>query len=829
MYNQKIVSASETEEVKGVSLVKCLKIDFESEMDENSRRDIFSRLVSMKALELSSIYSEEKAKILRQFGQQVDEKNQQLEQFLTALQINKLHLDNFDYLKLPKQLLECCASLSVNPKLAKEEIPKAVRDLEDAAFKVKNELEQIEKMVEEEEKEHRTEQKKDFSSSSDDDDDDEHNQNEQNSRKVKIRRISDKYTSMLKSYQDAIDSNLALTDAFGSISKNLEILLLPLTELTEKLPIVEEVEDVGAKEKLVSLLGKVDEMRSQRLELFSRLQKALHDDDLTKSIAGKQNEIEKPEEFFSEQLKKHESLVSYLQQNLTAQENILRALAEANAAFAADRKKILDATQQRNAFIDGLVFSYQSARDLVDKAEKGLAFFNKLSQSIEALKKETAEFCAKEKNDREVRKKMMQRMQMMSGFVPEQSSIQIGPTFNRPNNKITEVTRPEINQVTSQTAGMNLGDRPKLKDFLPFMKPSSWAQSQVVRPPQLQQPNLSTSAPTIPIVPKIEPTSPPLNFPQTNNQQQNISNFMQNFPQNFPEKNSTNQSQQSYFNPAMKPSNYPPQMSQNQPQLQSQPTQNLNPSQFVPQFHPPQSSSPLPQNHQFISPTFQPPSVINNKPNQQPINTLPQPTQIAQSNNQVYIPPPQPSLQMSAPQLPQFQSQFASGQIVLSKNLEEMKRKQEEELRVMQQQIKERELELQRQREQFMIQQQQRQFPTHPFSQPQPTLQAPRPPTQIIQPQQGPVLFQQAQMSQQMYQSNAFPIQQPIQPMNQPSAYFNPVPHQIRPNQTVTPQPPPPPAAIAEPPAAKQPSAIDDLLGIFDSNTFSASSTFQVT
>ena len=55
MYNQKIVSPIESEETKAVSLVKCLKIEMESD-PEVAAKDIFSRLVSIKALELSSIY-----------------------------------------------------------------------------------------------------------------------------------------------------------------------------------------------------------------------------------------------------------------------------------------------------------------------------------------------------------------------------------------------------------------------------------------------------------------------------------------------------------------------------------------------------------------------------------------------------------------------------------------------------------------------------------------------------------------------------------------------------------------------------------------------------
>lgn len=46
------------------------------------------------------------------------------------------------------------------------------------------------------------------------------------------------------------------------------------------------------------------------------------------------------QEFFAEQLKKHDALLEIIEKNLAAQTNILRALTEANARFAGVRKKV---------------------------------------------------------------------------------------------------------------------------------------------------------------------------------------------------------------------------------------------------------------------------------------------------------------------------------------------------------------------------------------------------------------------------------------------------------------------------------------------------------
>lgn len=56
VYNEKIPSVEQLPEIKGVSLVKCLAVDFENDPDLVIK-DIFARLVSMKAHELSSLYT----------------------------------------------------------------------------------------------------------------------------------------------------------------------------------------------------------------------------------------------------------------------------------------------------------------------------------------------------------------------------------------------------------------------------------------------------------------------------------------------------------------------------------------------------------------------------------------------------------------------------------------------------------------------------------------------------------------------------------------------------------------------------------------------------
>ena len=430
-----------------------------------------------------NICSEEKAKLMRQINDQVGDKSAQLNQFLSALQINQLHLNNFDYLKLPKQLLECCASLSVRQSLLKQEIPETMKSIVNVSVQTKSILDEIEETIEVEEKEYRK-QNSNNGHHTDDSLSDSSSSSEDEvpssifARKKKLKEISKKYDLLLNNYTEANTSNTALHEAFSSIVKNLQILCLPLPELTAQLPQIDtQIDNANSKEirdKLVSLLDKVEEMKTQRDELLKRLQRAIQEDDLTKTIASKQNDIEVPASFFQEQLKKHEQLITYLNQNLQAQDNILRALADANAAFATDRKKIIDATQQRNAFIDNLVFSYQSVSELIEKANKGIAFFSNLSSSLRSLLNEVNQFCQSSKQEREAKKRLVER------FNPA-----MNPKVTNPLNMVSnQIRMPSLNDnpapidIDKINISSITNERPKLKDYLPMMKPQSWGNNK---------------------------------------------------------------------------------------------------------------------------------------------------------------------------------------------------------------------------------------------------------------------------------------------------------------------------------------------------------------
>ena len=147
------------------------------------------------------------------------------------------------------------------------------------------------------------------------------------------------------------------------------------------------------------MANKVDEMRKQRCQLIERLREDLDADDITKK-ALTERELD-PGKLFELELKKHDKNRELIQQNLRAQENIVKALTEANANFADYRRQIV-ATNERSKHYNNfliiiffrralqsltLVTAYQVFMEIVEKTQKALGFYGQMSKLLDALER----------------------------------------------------------------------------------------------------------------------------------------------------------------------------------------------------------------------------------------------------------------------------------------------------------------------------------------------------------------------------------------------------------------------------------------------------------
>lgn len=102
----------------------------------------------MKVHEASSLYSEEKAKILRSVGGKIEEKDQQLNTYLASLKLEHMSLwdpdiqtTEWERLPLPDELVERCAALN-----AKQHV---IQDLVDIMGKLSDTSQDVEKILKE--------------------------------------------------------------------------------------------------------------------------------------------------------------------------------------------------------------------------------------------------------------------------------------------------------------------------------------------------------------------------------------------------------------------------------------------------------------------------------------------------------------------------------------------------------------------------------------------------------------------------------------------------------------------------------------------------------
>lgn len=106
IYHDKV--PDDLEELKGQCLVKGIGFEIN---EENGGKDIFAKIVPIEAHAAASLYSEEKAKLLRDLGSRIEAKDGDLNDFLVSLNLEQVP-NAGDFIALPQELIECAAEFS---------------------------------------------------------------------------------------------------------------------------------------------------------------------------------------------------------------------------------------------------------------------------------------------------------------------------------------------------------------------------------------------------------------------------------------------------------------------------------------------------------------------------------------------------------------------------------------------------------------------------------------------------------------------------------------------------------------------------------------------
>ncbi|MGH0158361.1 UNVERIFIED_CONTAM: hypothetical protein FKN15_059704 [Acipenser sinensis] len=385
IYHESVPALETLPSVKGAPLVKALPVN---PTDPSvTGPDLFSKLVPMAAHEASSLYSEEKAKLLRDVMAKINSKNETLEQFMDSLRLDPETVDNLDmYSHIPPVLMEKCAALSVRPDTVKNLI-QSMQVLSGVFTDVEASLREIRELLEEEQAQER--------------------RLEEAVGKqampplppalAELTKDLDKYMEV---HEKASFTNTELHRAMNLHIANLRLLGGPLESLSAALPSPELTEeDAAVLQSMKRILGKVQEMRDQRQSLEKQLRDLIHKDDITSAlVTTERSEMKK---LFEEQLKKYEQVKVYIDQNLAAQENILKALTEANVQYASVRKGLAETEHKWNTTVQTLVSSYEAYEDLMKKSQEGKEFYDDLEGKASRLLERARSTCQAREQERQ--------------------------------------------------------------------------------------------------------------------------------------------------------------------------------------------------------------------------------------------------------------------------------------------------------------------------------------------------------------------------------------------------------------------------------------------
>uniref|UniRef100_A0AAG5DH73 Tyrosine-protein phosphatase non-receptor type 23 n=1 Tax=Anopheles atroparvus TaxID=41427 RepID=A0AAG5DH73_ANOAO len=388
IYHEEVPELSAISAVQGANLVN--GIAFNVTDAEAMGEDIFHRLVPMKAHESSSLYSEEKATLLRTVGTKVEDKDTEVESFMSSLNLDAIGQNPTprNDTRLPQGLVDRCAELQAKPN-AISDLVQSMSTLADTCSDVELTLKEIKHLLRQDEKQ------------------EEHYQAKIGQRSNGGAHIVDLGRELAK-YQEAHnkagESNDTLRKAMGLHVQNLKILSQPLPDIKAQIPVSNEQCDRPAFDELHTILAKVHQMKVQRTMLYQALRKQITEDDITSQLialeGGGSDQKAKMDELFRKELSKHDSLVGMLEQNMKAQGNILKALTDVYARCAPALKSFTDAKTRRDQFFSSLQASFDVYEDLLSKSAKGLEFYRKLQSNVQKLYSRVKAACDVQEEER---------------------------------------------------------------------------------------------------------------------------------------------------------------------------------------------------------------------------------------------------------------------------------------------------------------------------------------------------------------------------------------------------------------------------------------------
>jgi len=332
IYHEKVPDKDTLSAVRPASLVKPLP--FDPSNPSIAGPDLFAKLVPLEAHLAASSYSEEKAKLLRQIMEEVNEKDSILTQYKESIELNPAQLINVEQEDtLDEVIIEHCALLSVDQSTITT-LSNSMKEFSDIFMDIDTSLSDIDDIITGEENE--AKQVEDVCG-----------------KTIKSPERFSKFKAEVGVCRDVHTKAGAMNDDLHTAMRvhinNLKIVSTGIDAVKAEcnfksiLQLI-DTDDVSAVEVMRKLCLKVKEMEEQRVNLIAELRTQLEQDDVTSTLMTRPGVD--AEDVFADEIKKHDAYLGYIRQNLSAQDNILTAVTEANVNYARV-KKIVEAHQSK--------------------------------------------------------------------------------------------------------------------------------------------------------------------------------------------------------------------------------------------------------------------------------------------------------------------------------------------------------------------------------------------------------------------------------------------------------------------------------------------------
>ena len=307
-------------------------------------KDLFSGIVTIETVQVSSIYSEKKDSLARQINSQVEKQDKELAEMMSTLNFDKRNL-RLPAVEAPDELIEICAELSMSPNIVDDVLTK-LEELDDKSEEIQKMLDSAQEML----------------------------------RKRPNAKFQEELSRFKKTQEDALRTTQSLhKQLYPELQRKIQ-LMATTNDPSQLLPKLDSTLSSGDDEvvkKLEKLIDKVDEMKQQRYSLLAQLKQSLDNDDVIKFVVAATSELEL-KEVFEKEIQKHNKFLAPLQSNLKLQNEILDTLERVSAQYGQVK---LNQRTQRAAYserVESLKKYYAQFKTLSDGIEDGLKYHSSM-------------------------------------------------------------------------------------------------------------------------------------------------------------------------------------------------------------------------------------------------------------------------------------------------------------------------------------------------------------------------------------------------------------------------------------------------------------------